>query len=155
MKKNLFSGAILLIAFALLFGAIIPASAAGLTLSTVAATKSGKVKLTFEVDGAPPASTSTFVYSGYATYPMHCRFNENQGILVCVIFGNITKYAGNSAWFTLGGQDFSITIPEKPLQEKNICNSSVANFISRVDISQDAPWFYFGQTDFSNTGFCV
>jgi hypothetical protein len=138
----------LLIAFALFFSTVLPVSAAGLTLSTVSASRSGKVKLTFEVDGAPPASSNTFVHTGWASYPLNCHFNENQGILVCFIYGNITKHAGNSAWFTLGGQDFSITIPEKPQQ---ICVASAANFVSRVSLSQDAPWFYFGQTDFDNS----
>ncbi len=148
MNKSLSRVFTLLIAFSLFFSAVLPVSAAGLTLSTVSASRSGKVKLTFEVDGAPPASSNTFVHTGWASYSLNCRFNENQGILVCFIYGNITKHAGNSAWFTLGGQDFSITIPQKPHE---ICYAATFTHVSNVLIARDAPWFYVGQTDFGNS----
>jgi hypothetical protein len=63
----------LLIAFALFFSTVLPVSAAGLTLSTVSASRSGKVKLTFEVDGAPPASSNTGSLSYCGVHPQKPR----------------------------------------------------------------------------------
>ena len=162
MKKSLSTLPAVFFTFALLFGMVLPVAAKNesvstaarpfggldgeafaseggnwaLVMSTVSPLASGGVLLTFDVTSGAPSVINTLAYaSSGGAYPLNCGFNSNRGILVCRINSGIQKCAGHTAYFELGGQPFTITIPEKQCITTVIASPATIDDIAEFLIS--------------------
>ncbi|MCP4142412.1 MAG: hypothetical protein GY755_19415 [Chloroflexi bacterium] len=160
MKKPLYTTLTLLFTVSLVIITVSPVGAASydptpiapdevgwtLTMSTVSFTGNGGAKLTFDVSGTPPSSINTLAYAGWnGAYPLNCVFNSTRGVLVCRIAGGIKKHGGGTAYFVLGEQAFTISIPDRepepapPKPPENCATSSTFEYFD-FSISSSAAW---------------
>lgn len=108
LRLSLLSGVVL--AF-LLVAATAPALGAGLTLVDVTFKGSRGLILTFDVGSDYTGATGGAARVGWKTYPMYCGL-AGSGKLICYIGAGIFKHAGKTAVVSIGGQSFSVGIPE-------------------------------------------
>jgi hypothetical protein len=63
------------------------------------------------VDISGPNIQDSTLYVGSNTYPLACTLNGEEGPIVCVVQGGLTRYVGGSGIFTLAGIQYSVIIP--------------------------------------------
>ena len=55
------------------------------------------------------------IFAGSNDHKLSCSFNDDEGTVVCVVNGGITRYAGQTGVIYLAGQIFYVTIPDRVL----------------------------------------
>ena len=51
------------------------------------------------------------IWAGSNFYDLGCTVNKQEGLIICVVGGDITPYAGQTAVIFLGGQIFYVSVP--------------------------------------------